>query len=314
MIPSVLLVGEPRDEHCDRLEMQLTRSRLNPKVLRTSLPALSVTTFLWSPTGPLVIGDATIPSKTCSGIMRRPGQPDLSSFDPEYASFVMSEYYDAFHGGLAAAGVAWLTQPSTLIQAEFKLLQLRNAAELNLPLPATVVTNYYDGVEPLGDRDVVVKPVRYGLLTTTNPPRVAYTSATRLAELEGLSGCPVIVQERIRAAFHLRVITIGPDSVFVGVLPADDSLDWRSDEANHTRFRGDLPYPSEVREFASSLARKLDLGLSAQDWVVTPDGEPVFLEANPNGQWLFIDDIFDQAISRRVSDTLLHLATNHALS
>ena len=34
----------------------------------------------------------------------------------------------------------------------------------------------------------------------------------------------------------------------------------------------------------------MGLGFTSQDWVLDSQGDAIFLELNPNGQWLFVDD------------------------
>jgi D-alanine-D-alanine ligase-like ATP-grasp enzyme len=47
--------------------------------------------------------------------------------------------------------------------------------------------------------------------------------------------------------------------------------------------------------------RRLGLTFGALDFVMTADGDLVFLEVNPNGQWLWLDDQLDFGISEAVA-------------
>jgi hypothetical protein len=70
---------------------------------------------------------------------------------------------------------------------------------------------------------------------------------------------------------------------------------------------GDLP----EGEFSWDVSGKLRIGdiVVAQDWITTRDGRTVFLEANPNGQWLFMDRALGGAIGEAVAGELERLAT-----
>jgi glutathione synthase/RimK-type ligase-like ATP-grasp enzyme len=262
--------------------------------------------FSWRPPGSLRVGEHDLRQDACAGLFRRPGTPQLDRYDTRYARFLVSEVTDAFYGALSSLHVRWLSNPQTMSLAELKLVQLEAAFALGIPFPQTVVTNRASAAIVLGDA-LVVKPVRYGLLTTEPSPLVAYTEAATSGDLKGLSGSPIIVQERVTAAFHLRVTTVGPDA-FVAALRAGDDVDWRKAIENHSRFRvSDLPEGRSVADAALRLAERLGLGMSAQDWVLTPDGATFFLEANPNGQWLFLDDVFDPPLSMCVATRLLQL-------
>ena len=73
-------------------------------------------------------------------------------------------------------------------------------------------------------------------------------------------------------------------------------VDWRRTS------RPDLPHhrhdlPSEVREKCVAIATAIGTGFAAIDLVRTPGGEYVFLESNPNGEWLWIEDLLGYPIS-----------------
>jgi D-alanine-D-alanine ligase-like ATP-grasp enzyme len=46
------------------------------------------------------------------------------------------------------------------------------------------------------------------------------------------------------------------------------------------------------------------LRFAALDFIVTPDGEYVFLEANPNGQWAWIEHETGLPIAAAIADAL----------
>jgi D-alanine-D-alanine ligase-like ATP-grasp enzyme len=49
---------------------------------------------------------------------------------------------------------------------------------------------------------------------------------------------------------------------------------------------------------------RLSLTYGAIDLVLTPDGRYVFLEINPNGQWLWIDEMLSLGISHSIAEWL----------
>lgn len=48
--------------------------------------------------------------------------------------------------------------------------------------------------------------------------------------------------------------------------------------------------PDDVRDAVIALLSRLDLPFGAFDFTVTPEGEWVFLECDPAGQWLWLQD------------------------
>lgn len=62
--------------------------------------------------------------------------------------------------------------------------------------------------------------------------------------------------------------------------------------------------PDQVVSGIHRLMSRLGLVYGALDFRVRPDGEHVFLEINPAGQWLFIEDQTRQPISQAVAKQL----------
>ena len=48
----------------------------------------------------------------------------------------------------------------------------------------------------------------------------------------------------------------------------------------------------------------LGLNFGCFDFIVTPSGDYVFLECNPNGQWLWVEDATGLKISEAIADFL----------
>ncbi len=70
----------------------------------------------------------------------------------------------------------------------------------------------------------------------------------------------------------------------------DSQFDWRRGET--ARLRHELHVlPPAVEVQCVTLVRALGLAFGAIDLILTPDGEYVFLEINPNGQWAWIQQL-----------------------
>ena len=65
-----------------------------------------------------------------------------------------------------------------------------------------------------------------------------------------------------------------------------------------------IDLPAGLEESLHRLMRALGLAFGAIDLIQTPDGEYVFLEINPSGQWLWLDDRLDLGISDAVAGWL----------
>jgi len=66
----------------------------------------------------------------------------------------------------------------------------------------------------------------------------------------------------------------------------------------------DLPW--EIEEQCCSYLEQLGLNFGCFDIIVTPQNEYVFLECNPNGQWLWIEQKTGLKISESIAKCLIH--------
>ncbi len=122
-----------------------------------------------------------------------------------------------------------------------------------------------------------------------------------------LRSCPVIVQEQIPWRVELRVTVVG-DQIFACEIHSQISnharLDWRRYDTGATpHLVHELP--GEIADRCVALTHRLGLRYGAVDLILTPDGRYVFLEINPNGQWLWIENLTGLPISQAVCDLLL---------
>ncbi|MGO9180217.1 MAG: hypothetical protein ACLQBX_10230 [Candidatus Limnocylindrales bacterium] len=303
----VVVVSYPGDEHGDALEETLVAR--GARVLRCSLARVPAVAVTWELGNHFRFDETEIVRGKWSGVWRRPGNLELRELDARYADFAAAESRDAFRGGLLAADVDWLNSPVSLWRAEHKMVQLRTAHDLGLPCPATIVTNDATVARAFLDRHpaVVVKAVRYGLVATSPLPEFAWTSRIRGDDDLELNGIPIVLQAEIVAREHLRVVTVG-DDVFAYRLTSSD-LDWRVSLENHGRWEPCLSTES-VSCGARLLAAALGLGFTSQDWVVDSDGHATFVEANPNGQWLFLETSGDRRVTAAMVEWLVERRTS----
>ena len=83
----------------------------------------------------------------------------------------------------------------------------------------------------------------------------------------------------------------------------EGKIDWRQGYDHGLRYE---PYdlPNDISEKCIKFLERMRLNFGAFDFIVTPSGEYVFLECNPNGQWLWIEMETGLKISEAIADTL----------
>jgi hypothetical protein len=118
--------------------------------------------------------------------------------------------------------------------------------------------------------------------------------------------CPGVFQERIRKKHELRITCVG-DRVFAARIHSQvesgAALDWR-------RRQFDVPCDvltgdNDLENTLLSFHLRTGLVFGAYDFIVTPSDELIFLEVNPSGQWLWLEERTKQPITLAVADALL---------
>jgi hypothetical protein len=185
------------------------------------------------------------------------------------------------------APTTWLTGADDLAATENKLVQYAHARRLGISVPRTLIAADVATVRAsLGD-DVLIKPLGPGHFT--DDAGVAHVVFAQplphdITDAE-LKSAPFLLQQRLEAIEHLRVVTVSHRSWCARLGAAGRPVDWRTQDEAHTSF--EPATRPQVQAQAEQLAAALKLGYSSQDWIVTQDG-PHILDVNPGGQWLFL--------------------------
>ncbi len=203
----------------------------------------------------------------------------------------------------------WVNKPEANQAASDKRSQLLSAKAMGLRVPKTLITN-----DPVSAVEfaracggvVIVKPLRKG---TISPGKVFYSTLMDVDNLKAhansIAIAPVIFQEPIKKDYELRIVAVDDECFGVKIFSQEHtitSVDWR---------RSPLMLRHEVASLPKDIiARCLDItrinGLvySAFDLIVTPDGEHVFLEHNPAGQFAWLEELTGIPIGRKILDVL----------
>jgi hypothetical protein len=150
-------------------------------------------------------GRLIVPNQVTAVWYRRPEPPavDVRITDPVARRFAERESTAVLHGFLALATDAlWVNDPDANRMAEYKVAQLRRAAEEGFDIPETLITNDAEAAAGFAERfhgRVVVKSAGQAFIHPTSRAQV-YTNELRtehLAFLNDVRHAPVILQERI---------------------------------------------------------------------------------------------------------------------
>lgn len=238
--------------------------------------------------------------RRCAG---RPEVPEAVA-DPAMRKLVVRDNRAALRGTLLAGfSGTWLSDPYATERAQNKLLQLTVARDVGLTVPETLVSSDPAAIRRFTREHggTVIAKTLTGLLgTSLEAGRVSLASLDRDEELR-LSA--TIFQEEVPGTDHLRVMVFG-DEVHAARIRSRE-LDWRL--ANDMDVE-----PTSMDDWLADALRqvvsRLGLRMGVFDLKLRPDGHPVFLEINPQGQFLFVEGMSDMplgaAFARFAADEL----------
>lgn len=218
-------------------------------------------------------------SQRDSGRLHDEGQQDL--LDRTCSDALLGLMLTRFDG-------SWVSDPLRTRAAANKLLQSVVAAECGFRVPRTLISQEPDRIREFCgalDGGVVLKAV------TGSPRSPLLAQLVRAEHLERdapLVAMPTVYQEYVPGEVHLRVNVFGDDVHAVEIRTR--ALDWRADL---TVPMAAVPLPPDLEERLRAVLRRLGLRMGIVDLKVTPGGEPVWLEVNPQGQFLFLQPLVD---------------------
>ena len=203
--------------------------------------------------------------------------------------------------------------------ATSKMLQYRLAQEIGFAVPDTAFTNSKAGILHLCENhpQICLKSIDSpGIWDETNG--VDYVFYTQTLDGKTVKDIPEeafiqtvsFAQEYIPKAFELRATVVG-DKVFATridsqkLAPQEGGVDWRQGY-EHDMELSPFELPNDIAAQCTGLVHALGLNFGCIDLIVRPDGEYVFLECNPNGQWLWGELATGQRISAAIAEFLMN--------
>lgn len=202
----------------------------------------------------------------------------------------------------------WVCHPRKLRRADIKALQLIEASKAGLKTPNTLISNdpakVAAFVDSLGEKECALKPlIALGVSDEQGYRLPLTTILPKDHPLDAVAMAPTIFQPYIEKMAELRCVVIGKKIFTAKIISqADESTcrDWRGGDCQ-------LEIYSLPEHVQSSLHRMMDsfgINFASVDMILTPEEECVFLELNPNGQWLWLEEELDFPLLASMADLL----------
>ena len=215
-------------------------------------------------------------------------------------------------GMIDALDAPVLGRPAAVTAASDKIRQLRTAARAGLRVPETCISNDASGVARLARRNpegLVAKMLHAFEIPGPDGPRVVHTTRVApadLDELDGLAAAPMVFQQAIDARREIRAVVIG-ERVLAAALPRDrtEPVDWRRSAFSLGERWSAVALPESVERDLVRLTGWMGLAHGSIDLLEDAEGRIWFLELNPAGEWLWLEDVAGLDISGAIADALV---------
>jgi hypothetical protein len=240
----------------------------------------------------------------------KPEVPEIQNL--EARNFAEQEYDFCLRWFLNILPCNFFDKEDNLIRARNKFSQLFLAQKLGLKIPETLITNNCSDAKNFltNFKDVIVKTIAgYGVKKDGGFESI-YTNKMTIEKerfLNSLPLSPVCFQRDIEKKFELRITIVYPQ-IFTCRIDSQNTertmVDWRRyDIKNTPHLIYDLP-----QDFGNKLLKMMEyynIHFASFDVVVTPKNDMVFLEMNPNSQWVWIELLTGLPITDTLIDRLI---------
>ncbi len=309
----ILIISSHNDEHSKAVVTQLNqRGEVFVLLDLSQFPRNQQLSITYSPPNSqkysIILEDhSEIDLSKCKSIWWRRPQPFIphNELSKEYSHFIMNESYEAFTGLWHSLDTFWVNPPNCDEIAHRKAYQLRVAQQVGLQIPDTLITNNKKDTEEFigkhGHQNTIYKSFS---ATEQHWRETRLLKESELELLDAVRYSPVIFQEYIVAEYDIRLTIVGKQFFPAAIYSQQTAykVDMRMDIAN-AKIEA-IKLPKEVEKKITLLMKLLGLQYGAIDLRLTPKGEYVFLEINPAGQWLFIEQETKQPITQTMVELL----------
>ncbi len=226
--------------------------------------------------------------------MRREWNHCLEAFEGEYKSAI------------------WINPRKVDRFVRHKPNQIRHALYCGLQTPTTLFSNdpkkVLDFVARQPQKRCIYKPFSW---YSEAPDRQLFTNVVTqkklLANKNAIRRAPGIFQEVISKKYELR-ITVVKNEIFAARIDsqvcAETKVDWRRNQLG-LKYTVEPYIPTSLRKSLLKFHSSIGLVYGAYDFILTPEGNYIFLEVNQVGQWLWIEQATGLKISHAIAQALL---------
>jgi len=208
-----------------------------------------------------------------------------------------------FHNGKV------VNRPKNHLYANNKIGQLKFASG-KIKIPDTIITNDPSCVEEFYDKhngNICFKLQKGAIVDG----KVIYTNKVTKEQMKNInlvSRHPCLFQEYVDKEFEIRIVAT--DKTVTGIkIDSQKSeiskIDFRRYDFDNVKYKH-INLPDDVKEFCSSLLTNYGLHFGVLDFIYSKKHQYTFLELNPNGQWLWLEEESGYDLTKEVAENLIN--------
>lgn len=295
--PQVLFLTRTYDAGADAVGLQLTERGI--PYLRVDADDLSYTRVCNSLEDSETVEVAAGPSgrRSCNPrvIWFRHFTPTAISLfvdDPAVRSYAQMEWDVAMRSLLGVRSARWMNHPNVVHELD-RITQLRLARSVGFDTPKTLVSNdpgrICSFIESCGEGAIAKVIGSHFLELVPGQLRGVFPYVFRKGSEEALATtatAPCMYQEYISHVAEVRITVAGDEYVATEVYQRDPAAVWESPDDVLVREH-DLP--PLLWEKTQAFMQIANLEYGAFDFLLSEDGDYVFLEVNPSGDWTWLE-------------------------
>ena len=255
---------------------------------------------------------------------RRPLSPDIRSENNTLITSVVQDeaaeltkwlrHY--FHKCRTIGSSIWdRPNESKLRQMDISSKIIKNG-DLNIKIPTTLLTNSKSEMDKIITMSnyVVIKPIGSDGIELDSELEMPFVSRKISSELlrkipeDDIGFCPTFIQAYIDKDYELRVTVVGSKHFCCKIdsqkLPVGKGReDWR-EGYDYGLPQTWITAPKEIVGFCDSYLEHINSSFGCFDFIRAKDGFYYFLECNPNGQWMWLEEDIGMPISNAIANYL----------
>lgn len=314
MVKSVLIIGQYPDPHIDKVLPYLTDGEVRPLVFQRHSKKDQLSLEFSHLLQPTLKINKSIRNLVSVWWRLKPYMPaefsgGLSNITE---NFIVKEWGEVLKSlpYFTRENIKWINNIEKHYKTSYKAFQLITAQKLGLTIPPTLISNSPADIKRFFDRHS--KVIYKTLSSFIMPPK--YVIFTTLLNKDDIlkSGneliiAPGIYQAYCEKEYELRV-TVVENKVFTARINSqqqkETEVDWRKNQFLEIYTPWELT--KDTQRKLLKFHTTCGLIYAAYDFIVTDKGEEIFLECNPGGQWLWVEEATGFPISEALARSLIH--------